>query len=441
MEMKPSDNTDHGAPSQEDEPLAKKTKVSADPPSAPPYGSQEYWDLRYKVQSKLETPTTESTATSPSEQETEQEDDGEKNDTLPYHAWYFTYKDLRPLILPLILGGLVDMDLFDGESEQYTMDETKSDNGGSRDKGEGGERVKPIEDENIKISKENEDEDHEDHIDDEKNDKESGDEGSASLPDDEVFEEVEDEENEDYDDEPPAREGVAKHGAVSILEVGCGDVPLGKDLAVEFIALEKAAGTKIASVVKKIVCCDYSPTVVAMMNEKKQEVEGMNSDKTATLDTILDFQTVDCRKMPYEDRAFEIILEKGTLDAMLSDKECGVSNCQQIIKECARVLAIGGYIFLVSHLNAHTDSGIEWLDQIVLPGLREGDQNARWDIEVHGNDGSGELEEGNDGEDASPTAWGPGPGVYIIRKTVRLREGDARSNDEMQTIPLRFFSY
>ena len=70
----------------------------------------------------------------------------------------------------------------------------------------------------------------------------------------------------------------------------------------------------------------------------------LDSDRLATLDIMLDYEVVDARDMPFKDRSQHIILKKGTLDAMLSDKDHGVANCVKIINECARILTINGKV-------------------------------------------------------------------------------------------------
>jgi hypothetical protein len=108
----------------------------------------------------------------------------------------------------------------------------------------------------------------------------------------------------------------------------------------------------------------------------------------------LKFAVVDARKMPYENETVTLILDKGTLDAMLSDKKDGENNCIQTLSECARVLAEGGAIMIVSHLNAHTPSGISWLEDVVFTSLRSGSgKDTAWTIEVHGNGDTPEEEE------------------------------------------------
>ena len=154
------------------------------------------------------------------------------------------------------------------------------------------------------------------------------------------------------------------------------------------------------------------------------------------------------------------------MDAMLSGKMGGVIDCIKIVSEMGRVCKVDGYLVIVSHLNAHVQDGIEWLEQVVIAGLRlsegsgdgtraaaggdgtmmtagndgTGKRTPLWEIEVHGNDGTEGREDGGDSSDSDgkagsadgggstvpprspgperskPPSGSPGPAVYIIRK-------------------------
>ena len=154
-----------------------------------------------------------------------------------------------------------------------------------------------------------------------------------------------------------------------------------------------------------------------------------------------------------------------------------------------------GCILLVSHLNAHTANGINWLQCVVVTGLRRGaGRSSTWIVEVHGSDGIASTEHANGEEidskhvgesssegneeaesqdhtqlasnkeldtppdDASkdeeseddniavsasqgPPSGGPGPAVYIIRNLTKPSVEDVSEDYEPPTVPLRFFSY
>jgi hypothetical protein len=275
------------------------TAVEAKKELPPAYGSQTYWEGRYQQNVRVDT---------------DEEHEAENDDELPYHPWYFTYEELAPLILPIILG--------DGHGQDETQD--------AQD-----EASATLEKELILSSGQSED------ISESIENNDIGD----SSPQSEVSEHSDDGEEEEDDDEHEMseREGLAKKSPISIIEIGCGDMPLGKGLALELSTMEETTGAKADKVVKKTVCCDYSSTVIFLCNEnqrRKGADDGMPSKHDKLF--LVDYVTADARKLQYPDCSFHLVLEKGTLDAMLSDKETGVDSCLQIMTECARVLKEGG---------------------------------------------------------------------------------------------------
>lgn len=226
--------------------------------ATPSYGTKEYWDSRY--------------ANHTNEEKITQQKDCDTKNTIEdepeaHHAWYFTYEELSPLILPLI---------------EHCNDYDKKNQG-----------------------------------------------------------------NNSTDDENAG-------GGVTVLEIGCGDVPMGPDLLAE-------AGAKL----RQIICCDYSSVCIdALLHHHALDNKNPNDDK-------LQYTTADARKMPqYADRSMDVILDKGTLDAMLSDEKDGKRNSIAIVQECARVLRIGsGGMLIVSHLNANNIKGMDWLQSVVFEGL------------------------------------------------------------------------
>jgi ubiquinone/menaquinone biosynthesis C-methylase UbiE len=377
----------------------------------PSYGSQEYWEERYSRE------TAES-----------------EEDPSPFHSWYFSYEEMRPLLLPLILGteeADALLESFDRAKSGNTPTTQKQDAKSSTLSNEEGENEanpqtevndeKEGKAENIKSNVNEDDEDG----DDEDEEAQSGDEGgqqdddgeSENYSEEAEFEEASSEEEDGTDDEVAVTRASLSSAPISILEVGCGDVPLGtglvKDLPSEHLA--------------RVVCIDYSASVIQKMEEKyahdsepdpKKMKTTNNQQEPPKKETIpLEFQKVDARNMPYSDEIFHMVLEKGTLDAMLSDRKSGSVNCQQIIRESARVLKTGGIMVLVSHLNAFDTSGMDWMEDVVFGGLRSLETSS-WAIEVHGNDGGDEQ---------------PGPAVYVIHKKPK--------DDKSSKIPVQFFSY
>jgi SAM-dependent methyltransferase len=405
-------------------------KHSRDEAEAPPpqYGSQEYWDERYK---KFR--TGEPTKGDATEAEPKRGDDG----ATAYHAWYFTYKDLRPLLLPLILGGTNEA--LDPGVDDHSIDDEDNRQGQNSNCFL---RVKPGLDEvSLEVTNpfgsNEERKDLMESVDCEEDEGEEEDDDEEEGKD--LIESIYSEEEDDEDDEEelPCREGLTANGPISVLELGCGDVPLGDELSLDLKEIEKVKGAKPGHIAQRILCTDYSPTCIQILKDNllKQQGETTQGDQHngELKEQVLQYEVADARQMKHTNESFELILEKGTLDAMLSDIEVGTKNCVAVVSECARILKIGGYLLIVSHLNAHTSSGLEWLDNVVVVGLRAGGGIARWEIEVHGNDGDSE------------SSSSPGPAVYIIRKKppIDLESDEQKDDDDSApaTIPLRFFSY
>ncbi|OEU20709.1 hypothetical protein FRACYDRAFT_234341 [Fragilariopsis cylindrus CCMP1102] len=360
--------------SKTDIPRKRKLSSESEELPTPAYGTQEYWDSRYD----------KNQSTSNDISRSEEAPD-------PFHSWYFTAEELLPLLLPLILG--------DDDNEC----------------------VKEIEDDN---ADENEDCDDNDN--------------NIVNDGDDVEDAEEYDEDDDDDDSAIIRVGLAKNGPISVLEVGCGNCPLGRDLAMSVEEHGTTIDQDPSGIIRKVICMDYSKNVIDSMKEeqKSKKIKKVTSKIMEKKQIPIFYEVVDARQLPYGDESFEMILEKGTLDAMLSDEDGnGPKNCRMIVSECARVLAIGGYIIIISHLNARVDSGIQWLNDVVVPGLREGGKNCDFQVEVHGN----EVSTPSDDEEESPES--PGPCVYMIEKIPLSKEEKKTIQSEPSTIPLKFVTY
>ena len=298
----------------EDEP---EDEVQSSKGAAPPYGSKEYWENRYKSHLKKKQKVAENCLESTEERSQKQEseletkcdedkssqhdDDQEPNDqnTPPGHAWYFKYDEIRPLILPLILGRVQDDDDEDEDDGVKCDDEVSEEQTSS---------PKQSDDKSIETSN-----------------KDTACETTAS-----------------YSKVENIHEAIPKR----VLEIGCGDVPLGTDLCNDMLKMQKDTGSKAKLVVSHIVCCDYSNTVINILKERHQQTrierEKITGISLENDDLDVEYEVADARDLKYKNNFFDLVIDKGTLDAMLSDKKMGVSNCVSIVKEVARVLSIGG---------------------------------------------------------------------------------------------------
>jgi len=357
----------------------------AEADNTPSYGSQEYWEQRYK------------------HGETKNGRTGSSDEA--YHSWYYTYKELKPLIMPLILGGApTSPDEDEDKDRETTIDKSADETFTS---------LVPI-----RESQEG----------DKAEDNEKPSIGDSSSDDGvlEVVEEGSDDESYSFD-----RVGLAADGPIEIMEIGCGDVPLGADLALDLLDLELTTGSSALSIVNAIYCNDYSPAVIDHMREmyrtstsssdRRKRIKLSDNKRSVDLKHIpLRFEVADARSLPNENDSIDLVLEKGTLDAMLSDKADGTKNCVAIVAECARVVKENGYIVIVSHFNAHTSRGIGWTEDVLVPGLTTSGK-ADWEVEVHGNDCPEDGVEEN-----------AGPAVYIVHQLGASGES---------SVQFRFYSY
>ena len=437
---------------RDEDPEVSAAPKDSQPP--PKYGSKEYWEARYQSHlpgANLMPVNTKANGASKSNSDnnhtfvgndTKSSNNGgesssfvldgvvlTKEATKPGHEWYFSYDELRPLIMPLILGSAAESKEIEGEcdedeeswiEEEETKDEQTSDN----DSGEVVEEGQPKCDEEPSTAQTGTQQ--------LKSTSENAQEGSPDVV--------------HQSDLIEKGADTAIHRPKRVLEVGCGDAPLGPSLAFELTSMQSDTGVGAECVVEEVTCIDYSEVVVKSLIEKQKRKQKQNSPSATdgTINTLRPtFQALDARSLPFSSNTYDLVLEKGTLDAMLSDEQEGRSNCITIVKEMARVTNEGGAILIVSHLNANEEKGMGWLEDIVFHGLRDEfqerqkmkrenrkakpgdsdeDDNEReyvWSVEVHGGDGKyldangDEVEENDVGDDAVPIY---GPAVYILRK-------------------------
>lgn len=411
----------------------KKTEVIP----APAYGSQAYWENRYRNKS-------------------DGHDQRIEDDPDPYHAWYFKFADLEPILLPLIVGSddSIDEDAEENSNEEIcdaTLKDNEVDSSSQMlpqtidSPGSNSDPTKlPLQQNNESF--EDDLEQKKKNLDADKSNigtKYEEEESKSQVCNDiESVEwtEIENEEEEETLCSSTIRVGLAKNSPISVLEVGCGDAPLGQDLAnsIEEYAIRNRRES--STLIKKVICSDYSKNVIDTMKREQKQKQLQSKMKGIP---IL-YEVDDARNLCYDNQSFEIILEKGTLDAMLSDSDGhGQKNCRKIVSECSRVLTIGGYLIIISHLNAQVESGLEWLNNVIVPGLRA-TGNFEWLIEVHGSDVDIPSDDDDDAEEENEKQIeSPGPAVYFIQKVGHLAKDKTSDGSEqsLPTIPLKFFFY
>jgi len=195
----------------------------------------------------------------------------------------------------------------------------------------------------------------------------------------------------------------------SALEIGCGDRPLLPDLV---------ADPHFAKC--RAICFDYAPTVVRALRHAAREAARKNPALP-----VVSYEQADARSLSYSNDSFDIVLDKGTIDAMMCSNTEGVQNAQQICSEAARVVSPGGVIVVVSHMSPTGDEGSVFLSKSLLPALSTRSMKWSWDVGVHFDEASEES----------------GPFVYVVRKTRRRFTRAAFKQNQSLDIPVELHTY
>lgn len=132
------------------------------------------------------------------------------------------------------------------------------------------------------------------------------------------------------------KSGLVEHIKPSdrILMLGCGNSTLSADLY--------NAGYK------NIVNMDYSPVVIDRMRTKYADMSEMTWD------------VMDMKELTYEDKSFDVVLDKGSLDALMVDEgdvwdpeESVVFDIDKVLRGVTRVLVPGGKYLMISFAQPH----------------------------------------------------------------------------------------
>uniref|UniRef100_A0A8D0BXV5 eEF1A lysine and N-terminal methyltransferase n=1 Tax=Salvator merianae TaxID=96440 RepID=A0A8D0BXV5_SALMN len=159
----------------------------------------------------------------------------------------------------------------------------------------------------------------------------------------------------------------------SILVVGCGNSELSEQLYDEGY--------------QDIINVDISEVVVKQMEKR-----------SAHLRPKMTYAVMDVLQMDFPDEHFQVVLDKGTLDALLTDeKETTLSRGERMLAEISRVLQFGGRYLCVSLAQSHV------LKMVVNYFCQEG-----WMVRIH--QVSGKEVCSSEGEFALPIF------VYVMTK-------------------------
>ncbi|XP_040421069.1 eEF1A lysine and N-terminal methyltransferase [Cygnus olor] len=144
-----------------------------------------------------------------------------------------------------------------------------------------------------------------------------------------------------------------------VLVVGCGNSELSEQMY-------------DTGMCEDIVNIDISDAVICQMQER-------SASKRPKMSYVL----MDMLQMDFPDARFQVVLDKGTLDAILTDdEEATLSKVDRMFAEVSRVLQIGGRYLCVSLAQAHVlKKAVEYFSQ-------EG-----WVVRVHEVAGSGDKQQ------------------------------------------------
>jgi len=109
--------------------------------------------------------------------------------------------------------------------------------------------------------------------------------------------------------------------SLRVLVVGCGNSELSENLYDDGFT--------------NLVSVDYSDVVIKKMQD-------------ATKSKSMKFEVMDVRDLKFKNEEFDVVIDKGTLDAIL----CGTDSAKMgnaMLAECSRVTKTGGYFFLFTY--------------------------------------------------------------------------------------------
>lgn len=131
------------------------------------------------------------------------------------------------------------------------------------------------------------------------------------------------------------------HAAAQVLVVGCGNSELSEQMY-------------DLGMCEDIVNIDISDAVIRQMRER-----------SASTRPKMSYLLMDMLQMDFPDGHFQVVLDKGTLDALLTDEEqATLAKVDQMFAEISRVLQVGGRYLCVSLAQAHVlKKAVEYFSQ------------------------------------------------------------------------------
>ena len=150
----------------------------------------------------------------------------------------------------------------------------------------------------------------------------------------------------------------------TILEIGCGMKPI---LTCLNFDLDSTLN---------LISLDYSPPCITYL---QSSFKSKKSKKYT-------FEVADAKNLKYEDNSIPIVIEKGTLDAIITS---GVSNAVKVLSEMSRVTS--RYLLVVTHFNLETEEGQEWMEDVLEPSLNVEDDGVFWKVNCNVGEGGGAM--------------------------------------------------
>ena len=145
------------------------------------------------------------------------------------------------------------------------------------------------------------------------------------------------------------------NSTADVLEIGCGDSPIIYEMRNDICG--------------SLVAIDYSKALIEQLRVWDAAYAGS-------------YLEMDARRLRFDAQSFDIVFDKGTIDAMLCDVRMGMNNARGIISEACRVLKPDGSIVIVSHMAAESDEFMSVMQEAILPTLDK-HRSVLWRIDAH----------------------------------------------------------
>ncbi|XP_077867422.1 citrate synthase-lysine N-methyltransferase CSKMT, mitochondrial-like isoform X2 [Saccoglossus kowalevskii] len=129
-----------------------------------------------------------------------------------------------------------------------------------------------------------------------------------------------------------------------LLDIGCGT----SDFSSKLFSDIKAS--------KLLYCIDFSQNAIS-------HLVSLNMDSTTSLDHQIQFIIADATSLPFTSSTFDLVIDKGTLDAVLRNDN-GADMAVSAISEAIRVLKTNGHFLQIS--DEQPDTRFELLQQIAM---------------------------------------------------------------------------